>query len=88
MASIDEASRIADVVIYVEEKLASYEFVDDLKQFILDQRIGGEAFLSLTDKKLKEDGLKARGDREKLLGIVKKTRRDGREERSTRAITA
>jgi hypothetical protein len=63
-------SKVADVAAYVGGKLEHYEFVEELRRFIEDQRINGNTFLNLTDDKLKICGLKALGDRENLLMLV------------------
>ena len=59
MMSIDEGFTDEDVAAYVAEQLVSYEFVEDLKQYILEQSIDGGDFLALTDEELKENGLRA-----------------------------
>ncbi len=69
---IGEESKVADVLSFVEQELASHEFLEDLKQFISDQAINGRAFVSLTDEKLKDWGLSAAGKRGELLALVNK----------------
>src|SRR4051812_31630985 len=71
--TIVEELKVADVIAYVGRELASYGYVEDLKQFILDQSIDGSCFVSLNDEQLKDWGMKAGARREKLLALVKRT---------------
>eukprot|EP00475_Leptophrys_vorax_P000636 TRINITY_DN1035_c1_g1_i1.p1 TRINITY_DN1035_c1_g1~~TRINITY_DN1035_c1_g1_i1.p1 ORF type:complete len:210 (-),score=39.43 TRINITY_DN1035_c1_g1_i1:100-642(-) len=68
--AVSKDSRVADVATYVGEKLQGYEFVEELQQFVIDQAIDGESFLTLTDEELKEAGLSALGKRKILLALV------------------
>ena len=68
--AIDKDSSVADVAAYVGAKLRAKEFAEELRQFIVDQRIDGGSFLTLTDEELKGCGLKALGLREELLELV------------------
>ena len=40
--AVNKESRVADVAAYVGAKLQGYEFVEELQQFVIDQRIHGE----------------------------------------------
>lgn len=73
-----------EVEAYVGRELHSYNHVEELKQCILDQAIGGKSFLALTDEKLRNAGLVALGKREELLGLVNKAK--GHEEDITRRV--
>ena len=68
--AIDKDSSVADVAAYVGAKLQAKEFAKKLRQFIVDQRIDGGSFLTLTDEELKGCGLNAGGLREELLELV------------------
>ena len=68
--AIDKDSSVADVAAYVGAKLRAKEFAEELRRFIVDQRIDGKCLLTLTDKELKGCGLKAGGLREELLELV------------------
>jgi hypothetical protein len=69
--TISQKSEVADVAVYVGQELALCEFVDEIKQFILDQEINGRVFLYLTDQKLKDWGMKSGGRRDVLMNLVK-----------------
>ena len=68
--AIDRDSSVTDVAAYVGAKLRANEFAEKLRRFIVDQRIDGGCFLTLTDEELKGCGLKALGLREELLELV------------------
>jgi hypothetical protein len=72
--TIDEGSTDDNVVAYVGQQLASYKYVEDLKQFILDKSIDGDVFLSLTEESLQKLGKEYDGKSIKLLGLVERTR--------------
>ena len=73
---ISESSCDTEVARFVEEQLAQYPYVQDLKSIIVKQRISGDVFLTLTDEQLEHDGLLARGDRVKLLKLVEVCKED------------
>jgi hypothetical protein len=68
--TIDENSKVADVVTYVGRHLDTYEFVEELQQLIVDQAIDGSDFRHLTGEMLVEYGLKTSGKRNRLLTLV------------------
>ena len=49
VSAINKDSRVAYVASYVGAKLQGYEFVEELQQFVIDQAIGGESFLTLAE---------------------------------------
>jgi hypothetical protein len=53
----------------LDQELSSYEFIDELKQFIIDQAIDGATFLTLTDNELKSVGI-ALGKRNTIMALV------------------
>ena len=68
--AIDKDSSVADVAAYVAAKLQANEFAEELRKFIVDQRIDGKCLLTLTDEELKDWGLAAGGLRKDLLVLV------------------
>jgi hypothetical protein len=67
---ISNDSKVAQVVAYLDQEFSSYEFIDELKQFIIDQAIDGATFLSLTDNELKSAGMVALGKRKTIMTLV------------------
>jgi arginine utilization protein RocB len=71
MSEINENSDEVQVADYVGYKLKDYKYVEELKQFIIDQAISGNIFLRLNDKELKQAGLHAFGKRKTLMELIK-----------------
>ena len=63
--AVNKDSHEEEVAAYVGQRLQGYRHVLELQQFIIDQAIGGECFLTLTDHELESWGLTARRKREK-----------------------
>jgi hypothetical protein len=60
---------------FVGDKLSQYKYVQEIKQFIIDERIDGSIFLGLTENDLLDSGLKTIGERKTLMTLVEQTKR-------------